>query len=342
MDEPMTYYIDLITRYFSGEASPEEVMSLSDWINENGENRKLFEDYGKAWNLTEQTVISQKIDLDAEWSALAGRVNLDEDRPMPRVVSISAGETQARRSGKAWFKLAAALLILIMSASVAYYLFRGTGREVVTAENGILEIRLPDGSEVSLNQGSKLEYPSKFAGNRMVHLEGEAYFKVVHDPGKPFIVEGNNANVEVLGTMFNVNTRNQQGNMEVMLTSGKVSLYFGSRPGEKVYLNPGEQAEISSRNQTIRKTPAPDPNYMAWKTKHIVFDNVRLEEIIETLRSVYHIEIRLAEPGLRECRVTATFDQQPVSAVLKVIGSTLDLRVEESGRAFILTGNPCK
>ncbi|MBK7028417.1 MAG: FecR domain-containing protein [Bacteroidales bacterium] len=338
----MTYYIDLITRYFSGEASPEELMSLSEWIKESDENRKLFEDYGKAWNLTEQSVIDEKIDLDAEWSVLSGKINFEEKHPEPKVINISAAESAKKGNGKNWLKLAATLLILIASATFVYYYFGNSSMVSVTADAGIREVTLPDGSVISLNQGSTLEYPKTFRNKRTVRLEGEAYFKVAHDAGKPFIVKGNESNVEVLGTQFNVKTRNQQGNLEVVLTSGKVSLYTNSSPSKKMILSPGDQAEVSPVKNSIIRQLNTDMNYLAWKTRKISFDDTRMDQVIATLKSVYGVELQFTDPGLAECTVTASFDQQPLTSVLKVITSTLDLKVQQKGSIFILSGKACK
>lgn len=338
----MTYYIDLITRYFSGETSPEELMSLSEWIKENAENRKLFEDYGKAWNLTEQSVIDRKIDLDAEWSSLSGKINFEEKRPEPKVINISATESTKKGTGKNWLKLAASLLILIASATFVYYYFGNSRMVTITADAGIREVTLPDGSVISLNQESTLEYPKTFRNKRIVRLEGEAYFKVAHDAGKPFVVKGNESNVEVLGTQFNVKTRNQQGNMEVVLTSGKVSLYTDSSPSKKMILSPGDHAEVSPLKNSIIRQLNTDMNYLAWKTRKINFDDSRMDQVIATLKSVYGVELQIKDPGLAECTVTASFDQQPLASVLNVITSTLDLKVQQKGSIFILSGKACK
>jgi len=341
MNETTEYYIDLISRYFAGEATSEEITSLSLWIKETEENRKLFTDYKKAWELSEQLAIDRKTNLDEEWEKMAGIITSESGLKDRAVKTLSLPVMKKKPVFAGWLKLAAALIILIATASVIYYYFQTSGMTKITAENDILEVSLPDGSLVTLNKGAILEYPGKFSKNRIVELKGEAYFQVVSDPEKPFIVEGNHANVEVLGTVFNVNTQNRKGNMEVVLSSGKVSLYFDASPAEKVILNPGEQAELSYKTKSIQKTTNPNLNYLAWKTRHIVFDNVMLEDILETLQSVYHVDIRLKEPGLAACRVTATFNQQPVSSVLNILMTTLDLKLEEKGGVYFLSGKPC-
>jgi ferric-dicitrate binding protein FerR (iron transport regulator) len=80
---------------------------------------------------------------------------------------------------------------------------------------------------------------------------------------------------------------------------------------------------------------------MAWKTRRIQFDDVPLSEIISTLASVYHVNIKLADPGPGNCRITATFDNQPVTSVLNVIRSTLDLQIHNQGNTYLLSGKPC-
>jgi ferric-dicitrate binding protein FerR (iron transport regulator) len=83
-------------------------------------------------------------------------------------------------------------------------------------------INLPDGSKVVLNANSKLEYPPGFSNNtREVYLDGEAYFDIAHDPGKPFIVHTGSISTRVLGTAFNINAYRSQQFVEVTVTRVK-------------------------------------------------------------------------------------------------------------------------
>jgi transmembrane sensor len=206
-----------------------------------------------------------------------------------------------------------------------------------------MEQLLPDGSVVSLHAGSQIKYPEKFTSNtRKVELKGEAYFKVAHDKTKPFIVSSGDARVEVLGTQFNVNTKTSAGTMEVVLTNGKVSVYFNENPKENVMLAPGEKAVLSAGQKQISKSANTDPNYMAWKTRVIVFDNVTLAEVANTLQNVYQTSVSLADPALSGCRVTASFNDQSLESVLEVLKVTLDLQVNQNGKMLEISGNGCK
>jgi len=340
MDKQLTYYIDLISRYFAGEASAAEIQSLSVWVKKNDENLNLFNNYRKAWELVEQSMMDQKIDLDMEWSALGSRMN-DKGTSVEKEIIPMISDGGNRGSRNTWWKIAASVLALFASAAGLYYYFSGPKMIVLTADTAIEKV-LPDSSVITLNKGATIEYPASFSGKtRPVKLTGEAFFNVTHDQTKPFIVSGNNVRVEVLGTTFNVNTHTAEGNLSVVLASGKVSLYFTDRDSDKVILLPGEKADISSESHEIIKTVNKDSNYLAWKTGHIVFDNVPLASIISTLNSVYHTNIILSDAGTGKCRVTATFDHQPVSSVLNVLKGTLNLKVSEEGNVITLSGKPC-
>ena len=233
-------------------------------------------------------------------------------------------------------------MVLVASSFILYYYFAKPQNIVLTANAGNMLVRLPDGSLVALNLGSTITYPEKFTGGkRKIEISGEAYFNVKHDKAKPFVIASGNARVEVLGTSFNVNTQAASGNIEVVLTSGKVAVYYEERKAEKVVLAPGEKAEIEIAGQKIVKTTNSDHNYMAWKTRKLVFDNTTLEEIVLTLNSVYHADIRLTNSELAGCRITATFSDQPLSGVLNVLQKTLDLKITESATSIEISGNGC-
>jgi ferric-dicitrate binding protein FerR (iron transport regulator) len=337
MNEEMTYYIDLISRYFSGEASPGEIQSLTEWVKENEENRGVFKKYQQAWNLTEQQIIEKNTDLDAEWASLTSKISFEKQQEA-RIVSINR---ETKRGSFHWGKVAAASILIVALAAVGYFMLRTPSLITVTAEAGALVKTLPDGSVITLNKGAILEYPSKFSGARNVKLSGEGYFEVAHDADHPFIVSSGIAKIEVLGTRFNVRTDTEGGKVSVVLTSGKVSVYHADNVHNRTILNPGEQAEISDMRKEIVKSKVTDQNYMSWKTGRIVFDNTPLLQIASVLESVYHTRVILTDPALVNCRVTATFEHQSITSVLLVLKNTLDLQIREKDGKFLISGKGC-
>lgn len=336
MNTNQPYYTELIAKYFAGETNAEEAEVLAAWIHEKEENKKFFDEHRQAWLLTEQVLVPQKTNIDAEWNSISGK--LTGKSP---IIELSR-ETRTKQVRLMYRKIAryAAVLMLMLTVSALAYYYIATPKTVLLAAGKTsLEQTLPDGTIVTLNAGSSIEYPEKFlSSTRSVNLKGEAYFQVTHDASHPFIVSANNASIEVLGTSFNVNTGALTGKMTVLLTEGKVAVYLKSNTKEKIHLAPGEKAEVE--NKTIKKSVISDANYMSWKTGYIVFNNSSLKQIAETLTQVYHTQVTVA-PGLEKCTVTANFNNQSLKAVLNVLKATLDLQVIEKNNSLEIIGKAC-
>jgi len=345
MNDNSTYYTDLITRYFSGEIAEDELRLLSDWMKTDPQHLETFRQYQKTWQLIEKQNIQSKVDTDQEWIAMQAKMTAPASGyEIPaKVISLDQNRNRTAFSLQNTWKVAAAITILLVSSFLLYFLISKPTEIIVTAQAGNREQVLPDGSVVSLHAGSQITYPSKFAsGTRKVELKGEAYFKVAHDKTKPFIVASGDARVEVLGTQFNVKTNSLSNTMEVVLTSGKVSVYYKEKPQDNVLLAPGEKAVLHAEKKQITKSSNTDVNYMAWKTRVLVFDNETLSQVVNTLQNVYQKQIILADAPLSGCRVTASFSDQSLESVLQVIKETLDLQVTQNGNRIELSGKSCK
>jgi len=340
MEDKTTYYNNLIASYFSGEASPEEIELLSVWLTEDALNLKLFEEYQQTWLITGKDALTTAMDIDAEWKAINNRIMPEASASTSRVTEYKKG--RLINFMNSW-KAAAAVAVLMIAVAAIFFLNRGQEMVVITADQGNLEQILPDGSQISLRKGSVIEYAADFdVKERKIKLEGEAYFKVKRNEKRPFIVSGNNARIEVLGTSFNVDTKAGDNKINVILTSGKVSIYFKGNKSNNTILNPGEKAEISTTQKTITTIVNPDPNYLSWKNGKIIFDNTSLDQVIATLSKVYQKEIRLGNPQLSGCSLTATFDNQTLASVLNVIRVTLDVEVAEENGILVIYGSGCK
>lgn len=345
MNENSTYYTDLITRYFSGETTEDELRLLSEWLKADVQNELLFTQFRKTWQMVEKQKIHSSLNLDQEWKAMQAKIATSDsgkDHPA-KVISLTQNKNHIPFSFRNTWKIAATVTILLAASFILYFNISKLRETTITAQTSNIVHVLPDGTVVSLHAGSQIKYASAFDSKiRKVKLKGEAYFEVAHDKSKPFIVSSGNACVEVLGTKFNVNSKTRSGNMEVVLTSGKVSVYYKTNPKENVLLDPGEKAVLIPEQKQISKSANTDANYMAWKTRVLVFDNETLAQVVNTIQNVYQIPVKLANPALSECRVTASFDNQSIGSVLQVIKETLDLQVKQNGKEIEISGNGCK
>lgn len=345
MDENSTYYTDLITRYFSGEITEEELRMLSKWLKADAQNQELFTEFQKTWQLVEKQKIHSSLNLHQEWKAMQAKMatfDLGKEN-QAKTISLAQNKNSIPFSIRKTWKIAATVTILLAASFILYFNILRLRDTVITAQTSNIVHVLPDGTMVSMHAGSQIKYSTAFDSKiRKVELSGEAYFEVAHDKTKPFIVSSGDARVEVLGTQFNVNSHTAAGTMEVVLTTGKVSVYYKANPEENVLLNPGEKAVLLPEQKKISTSANTDANYMAWKTRVLIFDNETLAQVVNTLQNVYQIHVKLTDPALSECRVTASFNNQSVESVLQVIKETLDLQIKENGKVIEVSGKGCK
>jgi transmembrane sensor len=347
METNTTYYIDLIARYFYGEATPEEILELEAWVNADPANAVIFTEYRKTWNAVESDRIDSSIDLDREWDHLKSRISpvVPELRKSHSIGKEPKSEIRNPKSEILHWSLRIAALFLLLAVP-AFFLSRyltSADENRVSASVEMTEVTLPDGTKVTLNSGATLSYPSRFEGSlRKVTLQGEAWFEVAHDKSKPFIIASEDVRIRVVGTSFFVNTKTCRDTKEIILATGIVKVYYHDDPGNAAMLFPGDKAELTKEGSSILKTINTDPNFLAWKTKHLVFNNTPLNEVAALLTKVYHTSIRLSGSGLSDCRITATFDKQSLESVLNVLQATLELQVRNDGAGIELSGRGCK
>jgi transmembrane sensor len=346
MEPTSTHYIDLIARYFFGEATPDEIRGLEAWVKADPANAALFSEYQKTWKTTENAGIESTLNPDLEWNTLVSKLGLKDDLvPSTTHVRLS---TQAkivnRKSEILYFSLriAAIFLLLVVPAFFLYRYLAVPTEKQLTAATETVEQTLPDGTVVTLNAGATLSYPDHFEGSfRKVTLKGEAWFEVAHDKTKPFVIAAENVRIRVVGTSFFVNTKTPDDTKEVILSSGIVKVYYNDKPEKSALLLPGDKAELITGGYEITRSVNEDVNYLAWKTRRLVFSNTPLNEVVALLTQVYHTNIRLSGAGLSDCTITATFDNQSLESVLNVLKATLDLQVGNSGAGINLSGKGC-
>jgi len=152
------------------------------------------------------------------------------------------------------------------------------------------QLVLPDGSKVWLNAASSIRYPVVFRGKqRMVELEGEAYFEIAPDAKMPFKVKVNDGNeVEVLGTRFNVNAYYNESNISTTLLEGSVRVNAGT---QSVILKPRQQARADREVQRLLRDDADINKVLAWKNGYFDFNNEGLQLMMRQLERWYDINV---------------------------------------------------
>ncbi|WP_162340537.1 FecR family protein [Cyclobacterium salsum] len=192
-------------------------------------------------------------------------------------------------------------------------------------------ISLADGTRVMLNAGSSLSYEeSRFKAVRDVFLEGEAFFEVAHDPGRPFTVNAGGVNTTALGTSFNIMAYKDEKQM-VSLVTGKVSIALPNSKKEEILLAPKEAISISPDKMLVSRTKFDEDAILAWTRKTIVFEDTKLVEAIRALENWYGVRFHFQNQPKPGKRLSGKFHNETLENVLEGLSYTagLDFRIEK-------------
>lgn len=160
---------------------------------------------------------------------------------------------------------------------------------LTTPRGGQYQLVLPDGSKVWLNASSSLHFPTAFTGNqREVELTGEAYFEITKNKEKPFHVNVNGMQVEVLGTHFNVNAYADEDAIKTTLLEGSVKIKKGTASG---LLKPGQQGVLEANGNNLKIRKADLGEVMAWKNGLFQFSGEGIKAIMQEIGRWYDVEV---------------------------------------------------
>ncbi len=318
--KPANENIDLIIKSLNNEITESEKNKLNQWL-EKPQNKNIFDDYKTIWELTENKIDNDvaEINIDEELNFVRNKLGFKK----PKIQKIKKTESK-NNFVKYAIAVAASVLVLI---GILFWINNRT--DEIISDDRIVETTLPDNSKIIINRNSKIEYPKKFENNRTVKLKGEAYFVVSAQKDNPFIVETENYNVEVLGTEFFVSTLKKQ--IEVIVKKGIVKVYPIKKPADSIILKPDDKLQNADEITKIKNN-----NFLSWKTGKIKFDNATLKEIANVLTRTYGLEISISNAEIEDLKMTATFDNQELSSVLKVVEQTLNVKITKQKNKIII------
>ncbi|MGB7395639.1 MAG: FecR domain-containing protein [Pricia sp.] len=184
------------------------------------------------------------------------------------------------------------------------------------------KIQLSDGTWVWLNSGSKLRFPQHFAASsksRKVFLEGEAYFDVAKNIEKPFIVNAQNINIEVLGTRFNLSAYSSDDAIATTLVEGAVNVYQTETPENSLQLDPSYQARFSKATQNLGKQKVDTHLYTAWMHDRLIINDLTFPEIMKKLERSHNVMFINKVPHLNNEIYQGEFNNEDIEAILNTI-----------------------
>ena len=184
------------------------------------------------------------------------------------------------------------------------------------------QITLADGTIVWLNAESKIVVSDKYNNTeRRISLYGEAFFDVVKNKNKPFIVEtASGIKVKVLGTTFNVKSYSSEKNVETTLVTGKVELYDQKEITPLLTLSPKQKATFSKKEKQLSVAEVSTENITSWKSGKLIFDKTPLAEFALNIERWYGVKVIIASNRFKDYAFSGEIDRyNTIEDIIKIL-----------------------
>ncbi len=309
---------DELARYVSGEADARERAQVEAWAAADPANQRELEALRAIWELGSEAPAD--VDVDRAWSKVQERITTAERKG--RIIPIWS-------QGARW-AAAAAVLIGLFVVGRSF-----TASEVLVASSESTSSTLEDSTQVLLSPNSRMTVA--MGSERHISLEGEAWFEVARDEAHPFVVEAGDLEVTVLGTGFEVSAYDTSGTWTVRVRHGRVRVEADT---QRVELTAGERVVLD--RGTGRLAKGVPVTTETWGERIVRFENAPMSEVSAELQRMFHVRVDLSTEALGQCRLTATFENEPIEQVLRVISGTFGLSVERPANDhYVLRGDGC-
>lgn len=329
----------IIDKYIDGVPTPEQLKTLKDEID-NSSDKQLAEQMEQRWQTKaiDTSSVSQQT-LDNIYDRVTDRLGFNDKTTTSQRTTLSFGRRMLTIAQRA------AILLLPITIALALY---------VKSENAILAnqtaffatnkgqqgtVALPDGTEVNLNERSKLTYQSgNFTGKeRNIIFDGEAFFRVAKDPQHAFVIHSGDINVRVLGTKFNLMTRNNDSIVTLTLVEGSVR-FETIADQQNVVLKAGQQIVYNKQSHQIRvTTPENISDATAWQRKELVFRSELLCSVLKRLGENYHMKVNVTKNVPLNDKFTGVMSNANLEEDLKILEISNQLRMKVKGKTIYVS-----
>jgi ferric-dicitrate binding protein FerR (iron transport regulator) len=306
----------LLEKFLNNQASADETVRLKGLFNQAESKEIEYDLYGEKWeqaSFLPDTEVEERI-----WNQLQSQLGFDTVHPR---LSL----------WKKGLRIAASLLIPVLFAYSGYYYsenkpYQPLDNTVVHVDIGQkTNMQLPDGTQIWLNSASSLLYDNTYnKKDRIVYLQGEAYFEVSKDKKRPFIVKMDAVSVEATGTSFNIKAYPDDDYVTTTLIEGSVRV---SNPFQSDLLAPNEKLAFSKSNRQFTKSVLLDAEKnTSWRNNQLAFEQERLEDIAKVLERMYNVHVQFDSENLKNIRFSGKIKNNNLESVLQLIAFVSPIR----------------
>jgi transmembrane sensor len=330
----------LLDKYLQGKCTPEEEELVASWYN------KISVDKQSQLQEVQESQIEARI-----WNKIHGKV------------SVADKKDQNNTGNWGWYYSAAAAIVLLLTFSALFLSLEQDPRAAYYANtNALIEhandtekpqtLVLEDGSEILLEPNSELSYPEKFdAAKREVYLKGEAFFKISKDANRPFYVYTEEVTTKVLGTSFLVKAYDDQDEVSVVVSTGRVSVYASTEaadllemPEKEIILTPNQQVVINTAKEKVERKLIENPKVISdnLSVHKVEYQAVSVVEILRAIEKSYGISIRYDREKLASCQLTTSFTDEGLYERLEIISTAINATYRKTDSYILIESKGCK
>lgn len=334
---PHNRILQLLARKVASEATADELSELQNLLEQHPDNVYIEEILNQLW-------AKQPVDTaEQELEYLKHKLKYEAD------FEVEEETVTHNFYPKIKHYLAIAAICLLTITGVVYYRVFTANTPValteISAGKGVRKkIILPDGTQVWLNSNSRLTFNNNLntTPNRMVALTGEAYFDVVKNKHRPFIIQTNKVSIKVLGTAFNVKAYPTDSITETSLIRGSIELTVTDNQQQKILLKAGEKLMLADKNPNIKDTSLPaavaekqklsienikpveieSQQYIeetSWITDKLIFKNESFSQLAPRLERWYNVKIHINNSAVNDFHFTGVFQNETIEQALKAM-----------------------
>jgi transmembrane sensor len=344
MDNEM---LEIIARILSGEACLEDKQKLINWLGQEKTNIRAFGEVESLWNALEIIATGKNYNSKDAFCRFKELVN--KKTPV-------SGHNRFRSTKIDWILRIAAIIVITFGLS--YFLIRSFQNnlqtdksicEVVAPRGSKAQLLLPDGTKVWLNADSKINYNTDFnKKTREIYIEGEGYFEIAKNPGKPFVVNTSDIRIKALGTTFNVRSYPGENTIEATLIEGRVELekILFNNEGEKLLtLKPNQKAiyyisnekivsglSANDKKNQVAAVPTKENKTnivldekvnteisTAWKNNRLCFENESFQNLAVMLERRFDVNIHFTDENVKQYHFSGKFGNIIIDQVLSAL-----------------------
>ncbi|TDE15422.1 FecR family protein [Dyadobacter psychrotolerans] len=341
---------DLYFRQWVLEKLPERDRFWNDWITAHPEQHVIIE---QAKTLV---VAFQYDDLPANTEEVSFEIS--------KILNGTSDKKNSPFYNSIWFKAAASVVIVGGLILLTQDLWRDSSfTTALSDQSGQIDYQeindtdfnknvfLNDGSIVTLFPKSNLRIASNFGQTtREVYLTGEAFFDIVKNPRKPFLVYSGKIVTKVLGTSFSIKAYEQDADVSVSVKTGKVTVFKKEKPdqarlSEEIILTPNQQAVFLKEEERLVKTLVKNPGILTASPQtpfQFVYSETPISKVFADLEHIYGVKMIFDEELLKHCSLTATLTNEPLFEKLDLICETIQARYEVADGQILIYGKGCR